>query len=364
MHAGPAPAHLAARLSAFYAPSHVHLLSSAHHGIQLALMRFQQHMPDRKEVIVPAYICSSVPQTVRACGLEVRWVDVQDDLNLSATAVASAIGPNTLAVIAPHMFGCPAPIEQIEEICRVAAIPLIDDAAQVVGVRVNNRLLGTFGDVGVISFAQSKTIVTGVRGSGGVLLVNKPFWEEGWKDTFSSLPQARGRVIALADFLMNYQGSRYFGGLGYRLARLFPAAFGPMDVSAAITQISQLDASVALIQLDRLSDILAKRACVISFYQRAINHYPRLTLQQRSGGEHLTRLMVLLPQGVDIERFRNLALQSGIETRLGYEVKQELNYVAPNAVMLSRRMVGVPTRSDMTAVEVDKICATINSIAY
>lgn len=357
---GPASADLSARLSVLYAPSKVHLLNSAHHGIELALKRFQRASPACREVIVPAYICPSVPQTVRACGLKVCWVDVQDDLNLSAAAVAQALGPDTLAVIAPHMFGCPAPIHQIESICRDAGVALIDDAAQVVGVRVNGRLLGTFGDVGVISFAQSKTIVTGVRGSGGVMLVNRAKMIDEWEQPLLQLPTSTGRPAALLDFLINDMGRRYTGGLGYRLARIFPTWFGPSRGAVPASKISNLDASIALVQLNRLNDLMQEKIRVAELYAEVLKEFPRLGFPQYAPGRYLARVMLMLPEGVNVERVRMLALQQGVETRLGYPADSEVVSFAPCASRFSNWLVGVPVRAGMDDPDVRWVCSKLS----
>ncbi|MFN6972294.1 MAG: DegT/DnrJ/EryC1/StrS family aminotransferase, partial [Rheinheimera sp.] len=146
------------------------LLNSARAGIRIALRYAATQQPSRKLVLYPEYICSSVPQAIVEAGFIGKSVAVNDELNMCPHALAALIHEQPLAVILPHMYGVPADITQIESICRQHQVVLIDDAAQVAGIKVNNQLLGTFGDFGVISFAQAKTVVTGVQGSGGVLL--------------------------------------------------------------------------------------------------------------------------------------------------------------------------------------------------
>lgn len=360
LHEGPAPQALAARLSALYAPSQAYLLGSAHHAIEVALEQFRAACPVRNEVIVPAYICPSVPASIRRCGLTVRWVDVQDDLNLSVASVAQAIGRQTLAVIAPHMFGCPAPIEALEKLCRDAGIGLIDDAAQVVGVRVAGRLLGTFGDAGVISFAQSKTIVTGVRGSGGVLLVNRPEAFTSLGVELSQLVAPSGRLAALADFWLNYHARHHLGGLGHRLARHRPGWLGRTGGADSRCRISHLDASIALVQLGRLEDLVAEKCRIVNMYARALSAFPGLGYPQYASDRFLARVMLLLPEGVDRAAVRTRAGQRGVETRLGYEVAADAAQFGERAVALSNRLLGVPVRRGMREADVTEVCAVLD----
>lgn len=362
VHDGPAPALLAQRLQAMYAPSQVHLLNYAHHGIEMALGMFARQCPARREVIVPAYICPSVPQAVLAAGLQARYVDVGDDLNLSLEAVRLAIGPDTLAVIAPHMYGCPAPIELIEAICGEAGIFLIDDAAQVVGVRVGGRLLGTFGDVGVISFAQSKAVVTGIRGSGGVLLVNRAQWAAEAATLCATLPPATGRLGALADFLWNYVGQAYTGHSGYYIDRVLKLLNVRQRSHGGATRISNMEAAVALVQMARLELMLQKRCHIVQAYSDALQSHTDLVFPQYAEGRYLARVMLQLPPGVDLAKTRSALRDLGVETRVGYAVPISAQGHASHASVLAERLLGMPTGSSWTKSDVASICAALQQV--
>ena len=361
VHRGPAPAALSARLAALYAPSGIHLLNYGHHAIEIALGMFSRRRPERVEVIVPAYICPSVVASVVACGLRVRSVDVQDDLNMAPADVQAALSPDTLAVIAPHMYGCPARMSEIEALCASAQVFLIDDAAQVVGVRQDGRLLGTFGDAGVISFAQSKTIVTGIRGSGGVLLVNRPEWQAEARQVCSELPPASGRLGPLADFLWNHVGQAHTGHSGYYMGRVLGMLGWSQAPSSSAMQISHLEASIAQVQLDRLEALLHEKVRVLHAYHQALQAYPRLQFPQYAPGRFLARVMLLLPEGVDLDRVRCEALKRGLETRSGYSAHISLGAQAPRAEAMARQLVGVPCRAGMSEADANAICAVLEA---
>ncbi|WP_332749597.1 DegT/DnrJ/EryC1/StrS family aminotransferase [Hydrogenophaga sp.] len=361
VHQGPHPALLRERLAQMYAPSAVHLANYGHHAIEIALGIFKRQRPERVEVIVPAYICPSVIQAVEACGLRVRSVDVQDDLNMSPADVKAALGADTLAVIAPHMYGCPSRMGEIEALCDSTNVFLIDDAAQVVGVRQDGRLLGTFGDVGLISFAQSKTIVTGIRGSGGVLLVNRPAWAEQANRACAALPPASGRLGPLADFLWNHVGHVYTGHSGYYLGRAL-AALGRSPVAhQQATQISHLEAGIALAQLGRLDALLLEKVRIAQAYHQALQAYPLLRFPQFAPGRFLARVMLLLPEGTDLEGVRREARSRGLETRTGYAAHVAPGAEAPKAQAMAKRLLGVPCRPGMSQADVRSICEELNA---
>lgn len=92
------------------------------------------------------------------------------DPDLLVEAIESRIRKNKRpkACIVVHLYGMPAQIERIKEICNSYGIILIEDAAEALGSRYQNRNLGTFGEFGILSFNGNKIITT----SGGGALVS------------------------------------------------------------------------------------------------------------------------------------------------------------------------------------------------
>ncbi len=357
---GPHPAQLAARLAALYAPSSVYPVNYGHTALRMALALFRARQPLRGEVLVPAYICPSVVQTIEAAGLRAVAVDIGPDLNLSAAAVSAAIGPATLAVVAPHMFGCPAPIEAIETLCRDAGVFLVDDAAQVVGERAGGRLLGTFGDVGLVSFAQSKAVVTGVRGSGGVLLVNRPEFDADARRAWQALPAARGRLPAFIHFVWQYQWAGYTGRSGYYFSRLCDklGLLAPQPDAGA--RIASLDAGVALVQLDRLARLRDQKIVAAKLYHAGLSTFPAIGFPQYAPGRYLSRVMLSLPAGADLDAFRKAAAVRGVATRRGYTRPVDPRAPHAGAAAQAARLFGVPFRAGMKASDIENICSILN----
>ena len=77
--------------------------------------------------------------------------------------------PNPKAVIVVHLYGTPARIEEIRDICNKHNVPLVEDAAESFGATVNGKQTGTFGKFGIYSFNGNKIITT----SGGGMLVSQ-----------------------------------------------------------------------------------------------------------------------------------------------------------------------------------------------
>lgn len=142
------------------------LTSSGKAALWLVLSAMQCEQPDRDEVIIPDYTCWTVPSAVVRAGLKVKPVDIEPHtLGLDPNCVQSAITDKTLAVVAPHLFGVPSRIDELESICKERQAFLIDDSAQAFGAKIGERPAGSFGDAGILSFGRGKNITTGNGGA-------------------------------------------------------------------------------------------------------------------------------------------------------------------------------------------------------
>uniref|UniRef100_UPI00313EB660 aminotransferase class I/II-fold pyridoxal phosphate-dependent enzyme n=1 Tax=Dyadobacter sp. OTU695 TaxID=3043860 RepID=UPI00313EB660 len=85
------------------------------------------------------------------------------------------IGRKPKAVIVVHLYGMPAMLDEILYLCRKHEIPLIEDAAEALGSEYRGRKVGTFGDIGILSFNGNKIITT--SGGGALLSANEKYIE-------------------------------------------------------------------------------------------------------------------------------------------------------------------------------------------
>ncbi len=95
----------------------------------------------------------------------------RDSWNMDPNALRKAFEkyPKVKAVIVVNLYGTPAKLDEILEICNEYNIPLIEDAAESLGATYQNKQTGTFGKFGVFSFNGNKIITT----SGGGMLVSE-----------------------------------------------------------------------------------------------------------------------------------------------------------------------------------------------
>ncbi|QEL56620.1 dTDP-4-amino-4,6-dideoxygalactose transaminase [Chromobacterium paludis] len=124
------------------------------------------------EVIMPSFtFVSSANAFVLRGGVPV-FVDIRPDtLNLDESKVEAAITSRTKAIVAVHYAGQACALEALQGICRKHGLLLIEDAAQAILSRSHDKALGAIGDLGCLSFHETKNVICG---EGGALLINNP----------------------------------------------------------------------------------------------------------------------------------------------------------------------------------------------
>jgi len=136
---------------------HVFAASSGRSAFQLALQALE--LPPGAEIVFPAFTFPVMPMVARILGYKPVFCAVDlETYNSGPEHFAARISERTGAVLATHLFGRPCPIEEIAELTRQRGVRLMEDCAHACGVRVGGKQVGTFGDIGVFSFAQGKNM--------------------------------------------------------------------------------------------------------------------------------------------------------------------------------------------------------------
>jgi perosamine synthetase len=148
------------------------LCSSGSLALELALRACVVGRGD--EVVVPTFCCTAVIPPILAVGALPVLADAGDNLNIGV-AIEAVLSERTSAVIVPHLFGNPADIGSILDLLRGKNIRVIDDAAQALGATIADQLVGSFGDVGILSFGSEK-VCFGL-GGGAVVSRRKEIFE-------------------------------------------------------------------------------------------------------------------------------------------------------------------------------------------
>lgn len=123
------------------------------------------------EVIMPSYTFVSTANAFVLTGATPVFVDIRDDtLNLDERLVADAVTTRTRAIVPVHYAGVACAMDELQAVADRHDLLVIEDAAQGLDARWRGKPLGTLGDLGCLSFHETKNVVSG---EGGALLVNR-----------------------------------------------------------------------------------------------------------------------------------------------------------------------------------------------
>ena len=151
--------------------------SSGTSALHLALIAIGISRDD--EVILPSYTCIAVALPVLYEQAKPILVDVSNDYNIAVDDIKKKITNRTKAVIVPHMFGYPADLNEIKELCEEKDIYLVEDCAQAINATYHGKKVGTIGDISIFSFYATKLMTTI---QGGMVCTNNQDWIQIIKD--------------------------------------------------------------------------------------------------------------------------------------------------------------------------------------
>ncbi len=122
-----------------------------------------------QEIIIPAYLWVSVAAAVVNHGAIPVLADIDETFGVNPAEVERCITPRTRGIIVVHMSGAPANVKEILSIARKHKLFLLEDCAQCNGGSVGGQKVGTFGDMGILSYQMNKNMSCG---EGGAIVTN------------------------------------------------------------------------------------------------------------------------------------------------------------------------------------------------
>lgn len=147
-----------------------YLTPSCTAAIEMAALLLDLNEND--EVIIPSYTFASCPNPFLICGAKIVLADCETLYpNVSVSHIQSLISKNTKAIMVMHYGGVACNMVDIKELCQKHNIFLIEDAAQCIGSSYKEKPLGSYGDISMFSFHETKNITCG---EGGALAINNP----------------------------------------------------------------------------------------------------------------------------------------------------------------------------------------------
>ncbi len=292
------------------------------------------------EVITSTFSFVASANVILYTGATPVFADVDPlTFNMSPGAVEAAITPRTKAVLIVSIFGYPADIPALRDIAERHGLAVVEDACQTIDGNYDGKKLGTWGHPAVFGFYANKQMTTA---EGGVILTDD---HDLYMELKSLVNQGRSDD---GQWLVH---SRL--GFNYRL--------------------SDIHSAIGLAQLERLDDILARRARVASWYQARIAEIDGVSTmyegpQQRSWFVYAPRLDADLDrdavigdvdaQGISAKPYLpSIHLQPFYRETFGYT---EGNF--PVAEAISRSTIAMPFFPEMTEDQVERCCRTLAEV--
>lgn len=166
---GPNVRALEAEVAEYLGAAHAVALNSGTDALHLALRALDIGAGD--EVITTPFTFVATTEAIGIVGATPVFVDIDPrTYNLDVQQLEAAITPRTRAILPVHLYGCPAPMDEILAIAKRHNLAVIEDCAQSIGATIGDRFTGTFAEFGCFSFFPSKNL--GAYGDGGMLVTN------------------------------------------------------------------------------------------------------------------------------------------------------------------------------------------------
>ncbi len=340
--AGPTCRRFEERFAAAMGTGHALATSNCGSALHLALLVLGTKPGD--EVIVGDYTFPATGHAVMYAGAKPVFADVRPDIwTVDPAAVEAAITPRTVGIIAVDVAGQPADYDELRAIADRHGLFLIEDAACAAGATYKGRPAGSLADVAAFSFHGRKGITAG---EGGALT----------SDRADLIEHARKLHTYGIEPAINREGSATlpiptFDELGYNY------------------RLSDIQAAIMNVQLDRLPDLLAARRAVAARYGELLKDLDTVTLPaELEDREHPWQAYILtLDPAVSRDAVALRLRQRGVQCNFGTyasHVQPLYGETAPCPVSADvfGRHLAIPMHANLTEAQVETVAHAVRAV--
>ncbi len=318
-------------------------VSSGTAALEIAVKSLKLKSGD--EIIIPNFTIISNAIAVLKQNLNIKLIDCNiKDWNMDISEIKKNITKKTKAIIATHIYNFPLRVDILKKICKKNKIILIEDAAEAIGQKLNNKLCGSFGDISIFSFYANKQITTG---EGGMIATsNKKFSEQS--------KSLRNLCFGKKD-RFNHEDI----GWNYRM--------------------TNIQASLGVSQLKRIKSIVKKRHEVGKKYFDRLKNNKNIYIPEtsRAYAKNIYWVIAIVitnkTLGINAKKLIKELIKYGIQTRPffwpmhkqkilknKYKISQNKNY--KNSEYISKYGLYLPSSLNIKTSQIKFICDKVNLI--
>jgi dTDP-4-amino-4,6-dideoxygalactose transaminase len=309
--------------------SHVLGAASGRSAFQLALEALG--LEEGAEIIFPVFTFPVIPLVAKLLGYQPVFCDVDPrTYNSGPEHIEPKITDKTGAILATHLFGQPCPIRELADLARQRNIRLLEDCAHACGVRVEGQPVGTFGDIGVFSFAEGKNMPCF---GGGAIATSDGEIAQRAVQILSKVPIPTKNAITKNAFSiwLKWLLTRpfIFGMTAYPALRLKLLLGQPLMDSAVgdemledfkksnprIHRMSNLQAAVGLLQLKHIDEFNEGARRNARILTEKLGEVPGIEVPNADEGDHIYVYYPLKVEPAKRDDLRHYLLKHGFDSK-------------------------------------------------
>ena len=284
------------------------------------------------EIITTPFTFPAVINSIVCSGLTPVFCDIDENYNINPDLIESCITSKTSAILAVHTFGIPCNYKRIEEIAKKYNLKVIYDAAHAFGVEVDEKSIGSLGDVSMFSFHATKVYNT-IEG-GALVCQDKNLY---------------GKIKSFRNFGINGEEVLCEGLNG---------------------KLNEIQATVGLLNLPLVEDEIKKRKKLTELYCEELTGISGVSILKPKDNIKSNYQYLIISVDENIGRdmmFEKLKEYNIFTKKYFYPCATDYNYINntkefPVAQSASKKTLALPLYGKLTQDDVRKICAIIKFI--
>lgn len=287
------------------------------------------------EVITTPFTFFSTVEAIVYLGATPVFADIAPcTFNIDPGQIEKKLTPKTKAILPVHMFGYPAPMEEILSIAQDRGLKVVEDCAQSFGAAIRDKKTGGFGDMGCFSFYPSKNL--GGYGDGGLICLND-------ENLMQGLKELRNHGSA---------GGYIHNAVGYN------------------SRLDELQAAILLVKLRRIDEYNEKRRKKAAFYSKCLGYAADCPKPEEKGFYHVFHQYTIRHPRRDFlrERLKEEGVSSMIYYPLPLHLQPATRFLGhsegdfPNAERVSHEVLSLPIYPELEDAVIVRICEIVRSV--